>query len=348
MALYNTKADVSNLGNIDPEVSKYLANEGSKNPMLLIPLPTLLQMSRQNALPLQAPPGNALVITIPMRDGHQNGAVVYKPTTVSRSRPLIVLIHGGGFCLGDNSLMRPHAEALSILYGAVVVCISYRLAPEFKFPTAPNDVWDNLKWLTIQENAQSLGADLSAGFIVGGTSAGASLAAVTAQKWVTQDVSPCMTGLWLNMPVLLEKEYVPDQYKELWFSREQNADAIILNEASLKFIRSLYEPDMNSPEYSPFNAESPHQGLPPVYLQVNGNDPVRDDGLIYGKVLRDHGVQTRIDVYPGIPHGYDDVFPQLDSSRRQRRDILKGFGWLLGKDVSEEDCAEADHKVTSM
>ncbi|KAL7908166.1 alpha/beta hydrolase fold-3 domain-containing protein [Trichoderma velutinum] len=347
MAVYNMKADVSSLGNIDPEVSEYLENEGSKSPMLLIPLSTLVQMSRQNTLPLQAPPGNALLITIPMRDGHQNGAAIYKPSAVSYPRPWLVLIHGGGFCLGDNSLMRTHAEALSTLYGAVVVCISYRLAPEFKFPTAPNDVWDNLKWLSIQENAQSLGADLSAGFLVGGTSAGASLAAIVAQQWVTREVSPSLTGIWLNMPVLLEKEIVPKQYKELWFSREQNADAIVLNKAALEFVKSAYEPDINSPEYSPFNVESPHQGLPPVYLQVNGNDPARDDGLIYEKVLRDHGVKTRIDVYPGIPHGYHDVFPQLDSSRRQRQDILKGFGWLLGKEVSEEDCAEADHTATS-
>ncbi|KAL7940703.1 alpha/beta hydrolase fold-3 domain-containing protein [Trichoderma barbatum] len=348
MAAYDTKAAVSSLGNITPEVSEYLAAEGSKSPMLSIPLSVLVQMSRQNALPLQAPPGNALVIKVPMRDGHQNNALVYKPTAASQSRPLVVLIHGGGYCLGDNSLMRTHAAAISILYSAVVVCVSYRLAPEFKFPTAPNDIWDNLKWLSIQKNAQSLGADLSTGFIVGGTSAGASLAAVVAQKWVTQAVSPSMTGVWLNMPLLLEKQYVPEKYKELWFSKEQNADAIILNKAALEFVKSAYEPDINSPDYSPFNAESPHQGLPPIYLQVNGNDPVRDDGLVYEKVLRDHGVQTRIDVYPGIPHGYDDVFPQLDSSRRQRNDILKGFSWLLRKEVSEEDCAEADHTVTSL
>ncbi|UKZ79091.1 hypothetical protein TrVFT333_006841 [Trichoderma virens FT-333] len=327
MAAYNTKAAVSSLGNIDPEVSEYLAAEGSKNPMLSFHLSTLVQMSRQNALPIQAPPGNALVITVPMRDGYQNSALVCKPATTSRSRPLVVLIHGGGFCLGDNSFMRTHAAAISILYGAVVVCVSYRLAPEFKFPTAPNDIWDNLKWLSMQENVQPLGADLSAGFIVGGTSAGASLAAVVAQKW---------------------KEYVPEQYKELWFSREQNADAIVYNKAAIEFVRSAYEPDIGSPEYSPFNAESPHKGLPPIYLQVNGNDPVRDDGLIYEKVLRDHGVQTRIDVYSGIPHGYDDVFPQLESSRRQRKDVLKGFGWLLGKEASEEGCAEVDHMVTSM
>lgn len=316
--------------------------------MLSFPLSTLVQMSRQNALPIQAPPGNAFVITVPMRDGHQNSALVYKPATTSRSRPLVVLIHGGGFCLGDNSFMRTHAAAISILYGAVVVCVSYRLAPEFKFPTAPNDIWDNLKWLSIQENVQPLGADLSSGFIVGGTSAGASLAAVVAQKWVTQAVSPSITRVWLNMPHVLEKEYVPEQYKELWFSREQNADAIVYNKAAIEFVRSAYEPDIGSPEYSPFNAESPHKGLPPIYLQVNGNDPVRDDGLIYEKVLRDHGVQTRIDVYPGIPHGYDDIFPQLDSSRRQRKDIVKGFGWLLGKEASEEGCAEVDHMVTSM
>lgn len=310
--------------------------------MLSIPLPKLVEMSRQNALPLQAELTNVLSIAIPMRDGYQNRALVFEPTDSSPPKPLVVLIHGGGFCLGDSSLMKTHARAIRTLYNAVVVCISYRLAPEFKFPAAPHDVWDNLRWLSAKGNAESLGADLSTGFIVGGTSAGASMTAVVAQKWVTQAVSPSMTGLWLNMPHVIESNYVPEKYKELWFSRDQNADSFLLNKTARAFISSTYEADVNSPEYSPFNGESPHHGLPPVYFQVNGNDPLRDDGLIYEKVLRDCGVETRIDVYPGFPHGYADVFPQLDSSRKRRIDALKGFGWLLGKEALEEECAEAD------
>lgn len=310
--------------------------------MLSIPLPKLVEMSRQNALPLQAASKNTVSITVPMRDGYQNRALVFEPPASSLPKPLVVLIHGGGFCLGDSSLMRTHARAVSTLYNAVVVCISYRLAPEFKFPAAPHDVWDNLCWLSTKENAASLGVDLSTGFIVGGTSAGASLTAVVAQKWVTQAVSPSMTGLWLNMPHVIESSNVPEKYKELWFSRDQNADSFLLDKTARAFIDSTYEPDINSPEYSPFNGESPHRGLPPVYFQVNGNDPLRDDGLIYEKVLRDCGVETRIDVYPGFPHGYADVFPQLDSSRKRRIDALKGFGWLLRKEASEEAYAEAD------
>jgi acetyl esterase/lipase len=36
---------------------------------------------------------------------------------------------------------------------------------------------------------------------------------------------------------------------------------------------------------------------------VSGVDPVRNEALIYEKVLReDYGVKTKLDVYPGVPH----------------------------------------------
>lgn len=37
------------------------------------------------------------------------------------------------------------STTLQLLPYATVTSISYRLAPENKFPMAPNDVWDNLK-----------------------------------------------------------------------------------------------------------------------------------------------------------------------------------------------------------
>jgi acetyl esterase/lipase len=95
-------------------------------------------------------------------------------------------------------------------------------------------------------------------------------------------------------------DLVPEKYKDLWFSHEQNANAPILDKDAIDAIGVHLQPDSSSPLYSPFNSKTPHKGLPRTYVSVDGLDPLRDDGLIYEQVLREAGVKTRLDVWPGV------------------------------------------------
>ncbi|KAJ4190476.1 hypothetical protein NW767_011302 [Fusarium falciforme] len=189
--------------------------------------------------------------------------------------------------------------------------------------------------------ADELGLDLSRGFFIGGTSAGANLAAVAVQQWVTQKLSPPILGVWLNIPMIFDAAIVPEEHKALWFSRKQNVDAMVINAKSREYVYRVYRPDIRSPDFSPFNSPNPHTGLPPVYIQVCGQDPLRDDGLVYERVLREHGVKTRLDAYPGVPHGAANLFPTLTSSKKHQVDVLQGFSWLFGKEVRDEECQAA-------
>lgn len=281
-------------------------------------------------------------MTIAMSDGFESELRVHRPTSAparahGRGSPLVVLIYGGGFVAGDNRQLSPYAGALARLYGATVVNISYRLAPEHRFPAAPSDAWDTLAWLA--RNAGSLGADARAGFVVGGVSAGANLAAVTAQRWADERREPRLTAAWLSIPLLFEAALVPDEYRGAWLSREQNADADVINEEAMRYIVAHTRVDVGSPLFSPVNSASAdrHASMPPrVYFQVCGQDPLRDDGLVYERMLRAAGVRTRLDVYPGVPHAHFSFMPALKSSRKAQADTVENFAWLLDCDSPSE------------
>jgi acetyl esterase/lipase len=244
------------------------------------------------------------------------------------------------------------ARTLTDLYAATVVCISYRLAPEFPWPYAHHDAWDSLVW--IAANAKSLGADTTAGFVVGGASAGGNIAAVMAQKSLSSSendrLAAPLTGLWTDVPMLFARpENVPEDYRKYYLSAEQNENAPgLLTPQAIQFIRDSVKADGSSPDFSPVNAADPHVGMPKTFLQVAGMDMYRDDALIYRRMLEEAGVRTRLRVYAGVPHGHANLYPGLRLSKDARTDTIEGIGWLLGNDVGRERVVQAMEGVAGV
>jgi len=277
-----------------------------------------------------------------MRDGYESEIRIHRPKTPPKDggSPLIVLIFGGGFFMGNCLQMGNTARALTDLYSAIVVCISYRLAPEHPWPQAHHDGWDNLLW--IAANASSLGADTAAGFVLGGSSAGGNIAAVLAQKSLKENLAAPLTGLWMDVSMVFAKpENCPQEYKHLYLSYTQNEDAPgLLTKQAIQYIKSASKADGFSPDFSPVNAETPHVGMPRTFIQAAGMDMYRDDAVIYWTMLRANGVEARLKVYPGVPHGHANLYPQLKASREAKVDTLEGFGWLIGREVGRERIGE--------
>ena len=63
----------------------------------------------------------------------------------------------------------------------------------------------------------------------------------------------------------------------------------------LIFLDYLKVPDPNDPLYSLILAPT-HAGLAPAYFQVAEVDPLRDEGILYEKLLREAGVKTKFDL----------------------------------------------------
>ncbi len=78
-----------------------------------------------------------------------------------------------------------------------------------------------------------------------------------------------------------------------------------------------------------------HQNLPPTYFQICGTDPLRDEAFIYEEILREeNGVKTKVDIYPGLPHGFWSYFPEAGFSKKLQEDCVGGMKWLLEQSSS--------------
>jgi len=272
-------------------------------------------------------------IAIPMRDGYQAIARVRKPKSPSTCGcPLVILAFGGGWIAGDNKQMVVEARSFVRAFSAVVVNICYRLAPEHKFPQSWEDAWDNLVWLVA--HASQLGADPTKGLIMGGTSAGAASTAVCARKAQVEPLVYPLTGQWLNVPSILAEHQIPEQWKHLYVSLKQNEQAPILPSSALDALEKHTNWDMDSPWRSPLSSTHPLAGLPKTYIQVDGMDCLRDDGLLYDEMLSEAGVETRCDLYAGCPHAHATFVPGKAAVKAQL-DLVKNVGWMLGQELDD-------------
>jgi acetyl esterase/lipase len=87
-------------------------------------------------------------VQIDTRDGSQITVRIYQPLdTAAKSGPVLVVLHGGGWILGGLENEQPLCRKFVQELGGVSFNVDYRLAPEFKFPTAVYDSYDALLWV---------------------------------------------------------------------------------------------------------------------------------------------------------------------------------------------------------
>ncbi|KAH7143522.1 Alpha/Beta hydrolase protein [Dactylonectria macrodidyma] len=290
--------------------------------------------------------------TLPLDTGFQSRTIVCQPSAPSTPCPVIVLFHGGGYCLAFPETEIELARELVKAHSAVVVCPSVRLAPENPFPIPMEDGWAALKYiaaeLVLSHNSESplflQQVDPKSGFIVGGTSSGAHMASVASHLAQSSNLCPPVTGQFLSVGGFLPHSRVPEKYRSLYLSWEQNKDAPMVNRTFLEKFQSAVAPDLDSPLWVPFNQLNPndapgqvkmgHMGQPPAYFQVCGMDINRDESLIYERVLREECyVPTKVDLYRGFPHCFWNEYSNLDMSAQRMRDSVDGIGWLLKRNA---------------
>ena len=89
--------------------------------------------------------------------------------------PILIYFHSGGGVTGDLDSEDTYCRRLTNLAKCLVVSVGYHLAPEYKFPSGPEECYAASQW--VAKHAASFNGDPSK-IAVGGMSAGANLAAV--------------------------------------------------------------------------------------------------------------------------------------------------------------------------
>ncbi|KAK9917447.1 hypothetical protein WJX75_004465 [Coccomyxa subellipsoidea] len=229
----------------------------------------------------------------------EDGAIpvrVYRPESEDLL-PIMVYIHGGGWCFGSVTSYDPLCRAIAKACDAVVVSVEYRLAPENPHPAGLNDCYTVTSW--VSRHAKELGGD-SSSLAVAGDSAGGNLAAAVALKARGQQIdgAPHINFQLLICPVL--DYHTPGTASYAAFGGD---DAIVSRKAMEKVFLD-YVPnkeDIDSPLVCPLRAQD-LTGLPPALIFTGERDLLRDEGEAYAAKLLTAGVDVSLKRFKGAAH----------------------------------------------
>jgi acetyl esterase len=221
--------------------------------------------------------------------------------------PLMVFFHGSGFVVCNLDTHDEVCRHLCNGSGCVVVSVDYRLAPENKFPAAPDDCLTATRWAA--EHAAEINAD-PARLVVAGDSAGGNLATVTALR-IRDEGGPQLRGQLLIYPVT-------DYHTPPTPSCIENAEGYFLTRDDMIWFWGHYlndETEAANPYVCPLRAPD-LRGLPPALVITAGYDPLRDEGERYAARLQEADVPTTLSRYDGMFHGFFNMIGLIDQAQR--------------------------------
>ncbi|MCB1387958.1 MAG: alpha/beta hydrolase fold domain-containing protein [Rhodobacteraceae bacterium] len=230
-------------------------------------------------------------------------------------QPGLIYMHGGAWMQGSPETHWDITARLASWNKQTVISVDYDLAPECPYPAAIDQCTAVGRWA--HANAEMLGIDPER-LAVGGDSAGGNLAAAMALDLRGSEV-PLIAQLLI---------YPACDFDHSRPSYTENAEAPLLQVKGMDTVNAMYSPDTSqlatNPRIAPLVAET-HAGLPPAYVAVAQNDPLRDSGLAYAEALRNAGVPVEVSKGEGLIHGYMRAMEWCEASRESLKAMA---AWL--------------------
>ena len=205
--------------------------------------------------------------------------------------PVILYLHGGGYCMGSIKTHRSFLTHLSHITQTRVFAINYRLAPEHPFPAALEDALHAYKWVLAENPHYPI--------FIAGDSAGGGLALSLLLALKNEDTA-LPTGVICFSP-WADLAHQGESYHTL------KQKDLLLHAPALPPVASMYTGNNNpynpliSPVYGDFH------GLPPLFIQVGSEEILLSDTLRVFEKVKAGGGSITLEIWEGQFH----VWPYL-------------------------------------
>jgi len=215
---------------------------------------------------------------------------------------VLMFFHGGGYCSGSIVSHRRLVTEAGRAAGVRTLAIGYRLAPEYAFPAAYDDVLTAWRFLRDQNIP-------AAHVAVGGDSAGGGLTVALTNR--LRDAHEELPGCaWLISP-----------WTDLTMSGSTvvTKDAVdpLIHKKYLNELADAYLPagiDRKDPRVSPLYADL--KGFPPTLIQVGSAETLLDDATRFAAVAGAADVRVTLEIWPKMIHAWPLWNAHLASGRR--------------------------------
>lgn len=206
----------------------------------------------------------------------------------------LLYCHGGGFQIGS---VRSHASLMARLAAASgmrVIGFDYRLAPEHRFPAAPDDAFAAYRALVeADEVPHALAGDSAGGALALGTAIRAREAGLPLPKALVL-LSP-----WLDL-TMGGASYAVLAEQDIFSKPEQ------LKAMARTYLGREHTPA--DPAASPVLGDL--SGLPPILVHAGGADITLDDSHLLARNAAAQAGQVEVEVFEGMCHHFQ-VFEEL-------------------------------------
>jgi len=236
----------------------------------------------------------------------------------SRPDQAILHFHGGWFHAGTATAYRHLVGHIAARAATKAFVPDYRLAPEHPFPAAVDDAlatyrgMDDTGIRRIAVTGDSAGGNLALGLA---SSVSAGEVAAKAILVGAAGLSP-VTDLTLS-----GASYETRADADPFFTRQQVAELVH------SYLGSV---DANDPLASPLQGRLSR--LPPIRVHVGDDEVLLDDSRRYVERAIADGVDARLDVWTGMPHGFVASIGKLKAAAQ----ALDAIGMFLTEKLTAE------------